>query len=294
MAGALVGIAIMNEARRLGVPRDTLIRMAANLGVDLTLGSIPLLGDVFDIFFKSHRKNVQLAVDASLRRLQTDYIDLYQFHWPDRYVPQFGATSYDPAQERTSTPIAEQLEAVASVIRAGKVRYWGLSNETAWGVATFAQTARQLGLPAPVSIQNAHNLINRHFDGPLAEASRRERVDLLAYSPLAFGLLTGKHLQGLAAGSRLALFDNFGVRYRKPNVDEEVAAYAKVAARHNLTLTQLALAFVRTRWFVKSTILGATSLAQLKENVESVSVELSQELLADLEQVHARYPSPAP
>jgi aryl-alcohol dehydrogenase-like predicted oxidoreductase len=241
-----------------------------------------------------NRKNVQQAVSDSLRRLQTDYIDLYQIHWPDRYVPQFGATAYEPENERASTPIPEQLEAIAEVIRAGKVRYWGVSNETPWGVTAFAHAARQLGLPAPVSIQNAYSLVNRHFDGALAEASRRERVDLLAYSPLAFGLLSGKHLRGPAAGSRLALFENFGARYRKPNVDEAVAAYAEVAARHGLTLTQLALAFVRTRWFVKSTIIGATTRAQLEENVASTQVALAPELLADVERVHARYPSPAP
>lgn len=241
-----------------------------------------------------NRKNVAQAVNDSLRRLATDYIDLYQFHWPDRYVPQFGESEYDLARERTSTPIEEQLEAVAEVIRAGKVRYWGLSNETPWGITTFSQTARRLGLPAPVSVQNPYNLINRVFDGPHAEAARREQVDLLAYSPLAFGLLTGKHARGLSAGSRLALFENFGARYRKPNVAEAVAAYGELAGRHGLTPTQLALAFVRERWFVKSTILGATSRAQLAENVATLSVKLSPELLAELDRVHARYPSPAP
>lgn len=241
-----------------------------------------------------NRSNVRAAVDTSLRRLKTDYIDLYQIHWPDRYVPQFGATEYEPAQERSSTPIAEQLEAIAEVIKAGKVRYFGLSNETAWGVARFSFLAQQLNLPKPVSIQNAYSLINRTYDSALAEATRRERVDLLAYSALAFGFLTGKHLSGPAANSRVSLFDGFAARYRKPNVDEAVGAYAKLAKSHGLTPTQLALAFVKSRWFVKSTIIGATTRAQLEENIKSFELTLSPEVFAQIEAIHARYPNPAP
>ncbi len=177
-----------------------------------------------------NRANVRCAVDDSLRRLQTDYIDLYQIHWPDRYVPQFGETAYDPAKERTSTPTDEQLAALADVIRQGKVRYVGVSNETAWGVWEFSRIARDAGLPRIITIQNAYSLINRRFDGDLAEASHREGVGLLAYSPLAFGLLTGKYLAGPPAGARLSLFEGFGGRYRKPNVDEAVAAYCPADA----------------------------------------------------------------
>jgi aryl-alcohol dehydrogenase-like predicted oxidoreductase len=238
------------------------------------------------------RENVRRAVETSLQRLQTDYIDLYQIHWPDRYVPLFGGSSYDPSQERAHASTAEQLEAIAAVIRAGKVRHWGLSNETAWGVTEFARTARALGLPPPITIQNAYNLINRHYDGALAEAGRREGVDLIPYSPLAFGHLSGKHLDKLAANSRLALFAGFGARYEKVNVHDAVAAYAKLARQHGLTPTQLALAFVRSRWFVKSTIIGATSVEQLDENLDAFSVELSPELIGGVEQIHARYPSP--
>lgn len=240
------------------------------------------------------RENVRQAVTDSLRRLKTDYIDLYQIHWPDRYVPQFGTTVYDPSLERPSTPTAEQLEAIAAVIAEGKVRYWGLSNETAWGVTEFSRVARELGLPRPVSIQNAYNLINRHYEGPVAEAGRHEKVDLLAYSPLGFGLLTGKHVDGVALRSRIGLFEGFGARYRKVNVDEAVRAYVEVAREAGLTPTQLALAFVRSRWFVKSTIIGATTRAQLEEDLDSVDVSLSKEVLAKIEAVHARYPSPAP
>jgi aryl-alcohol dehydrogenase-like predicted oxidoreductase len=243
-----------------------------------------------------NRQNVRTAVSDSLRRLKTDYIDLYQIHWPDRYVPQFGATVYDPASERTSTPVAEQLSAIAEQIKEGKIRYWGLSNETPWGVLEFTRQAQQLGLPRPVTIQNAYNLINRHYDGALAEVQRREDVDLIPYSPLAFGLLTGKHETGVAAKSRLALFESvgFAARYRKPNVDEATAAYVKLARAHGLTPTQLALAFVRSRWFVKSTIIGATTLAQLEENLATVDVTLSPEVLSEIDAIHAKYPNPAP
>jgi aryl-alcohol dehydrogenase-like predicted oxidoreductase len=241
-----------------------------------------------------NRKNVRQAVTDSLRRLKTDYIDLYQIHWPDRYVPQFGSTVYDPASERSSTPAAEQVEAIGELIKEGKIRYWGLSNETAWGLTDFVRTAKQLGQPPPITIQNAYNLINRHYDSALAEAGRRERVDLIPYSPLGFGLLTGKYLDGVPANTRIALFDNFGARYRKPNVDEAVAAYVKTAKKHGISPTHLALAFVRSRWFVKSTIIGATRRTQLEENLSSLEVELSDEILAELDAVHARYPSPAP
>jgi aryl-alcohol dehydrogenase (NADP+) len=240
------------------------------------------------------RENVQRAVDDNLRRLKTDYVDLYQFHWPDRYVPQFGEVTYDPKLERPSTPTAEQIEAVAHVIKQGKVRHWGLSNETAWGVAEFSRVADQLGAPKPISIQNAYNLVNRHFDGPLAEATRRERIGLLAYSPLAFGLLSGKHVSGVAARSRFALFETFGTRYRKPNVDQAVAAYTALAREAGLSPAQLALAFVRSRFFVTSTILGATSVAQLEENLGSARLTLSPELLAQIDAIHARFPNPAP
>jgi aryl-alcohol dehydrogenase-like predicted oxidoreductase len=241
-----------------------------------------------------NRKNVRQAVADSLRRLRTDYIDLYQIHWPDRYVPQFGATEYRPEDERNSTPIAEQLEALAEVIREGKVRYIGLSNETAWGVTEFSHVAQRLGLPGVVSIQNAYSLLNRNFDTALAEATRRERVDLLVYSALAFGFLTGKHIDGPAPSSRVSLFENFAFRYRKVNVDEAVRAYAQLAREHGLTPTQLALAFVKGRWFVKSTIIGATTRAQLEENLASFAVSLSPEVLAQIDAIHARYPSPAP
>lgn len=240
------------------------------------------------------RRNVTQAVEASLQRLKTDYIDLYQIHWPDRYVPTFGQTVYDPNKERETTPIAEQLSVFADLIQAGKIRYLGLSNETPWGVATFSQVAQQLGLPKFISIQNAYNLLNRVFDSALAEACYREKVSLLAYSPLGFGTLTGKYLSEKPARARITLYEGFGQRYLKPNVNEAASAYVEIARRHQMTPAQLALSFVRSRWFVTSTIVGATSLDQLQENLSSLTVKLSPEILAEIDAVHTRYPNPAP
>jgi aryl-alcohol dehydrogenase-like predicted oxidoreductase len=240
-----------------------------------------------------NRKNTRAAVEASLQRLKTDYIDLYQIHWPDRYVPMFGQTAYEPAQERTTTPIAEQLAAFAELISEGKIRYLGLSNETAWGVAEFSRVAAQ-GLPKVISVQNAYSLLNRTFDSSLAEVARHEQVGLLAYSPLAFGLLTGKHLTGPAPGSRLALFESFGQRYRGINVDAATRAYVALADELGLSPAKLALAFVRSRWFVASTIIGATTRAQLEENLDSLHASLDGDALARIDAIHARYPNPAP
>jgi len=240
------------------------------------------------------RNNIKQAVDGSLKRLQTDYIDLYQLHWPDRYVPLFGQTVYEPNRERETVPIAEQLTVFAELIQSGKIRYLGLSNETPWGVCEFSNAAKQLGLPKVVSIQNAYNLLNRVFDSALAEACYRENLGLLAYSPLGFGMLSGKYLNSNPQNARMTLFDLFGQRYLKTNTTEAVAAYVEIAKAHQLSPVQLALAFVRSRWFVRSTIIGATTMAQLKENLESVNVVLNKDILAEIDVVHSRYPNPAP
>lgn len=239
------------------------------------------------------RANIQQAINDSLKRLKTDYIDLYQIHWPDRYVPLFGAPDYDPTQERETIPIAEQLEIFASFIQAGKIRYLGLSNETPFGVCQFCHLAQQLNLPKVVSIQNAFSLVNRTFHLNLAETCRFHNVSLLAYSPLGFGTLTGKYLQDHAQG-RMTLFKGFGQRYDKPNLPEAVTAYIKIAQKYNLSPAQMALAYVRSRWFVTSTIIGATTLEQLQENIRSVEVELSSEILKEIDAVHERYPNPTP
>lgn len=240
------------------------------------------------------RQNVLQAVEGSLKRLQTDYIDLYQIHWPDRYVPLFGAPDYDARDERETVPIAEQLEVFAELVKAGKIRYLGVSNETPWGVCEFCHLAKQLGLPKIVSIQNAFNLTNRVFQTHLAEACHRHQVGLMAYSTLAFGHLSGKYLAQIPAGSRVDLFPGFDKRYHKPYFCEAVKAYLEIARESGLTPVQLALAFVRSCWFVTSTIIGASTLEQLEENLSSVEIELDSEVLARIDRVHAQYPNPTP
>jgi aryl-alcohol dehydrogenase-like predicted oxidoreductase len=238
--------------------------------------------------------NIRQAIEGSLRRLQTDHVDLYQLHWPARNSPLFGQTEFDPAEERPCTSIQAQLEALAGLVREGKVRYVGLSNEHPWGVMAFRQAAREHGLPAVVSIQNAYSLLNRVFESGLAEVCHREQVGLLAYSVLAFGHLTGKYLKDANAAGRIKLFPNFGQRYQKPNVQPAVAAYVAVAESFGLTPTQLALAFVHSRWFVSSTIIGATTLKQLQENLAAADIVMTKELQAAVAEVHARYTNPAP
>jgi aryl-alcohol dehydrogenase-like predicted oxidoreductase len=241
-----------------------------------------------------NRKHITEAIEGSLQRLQTDYIDLYQLHWPERNVPMFGSYAFDPNNEHVATPIREQLEALADLVRAGKIRYVGLSNEHPWGVLEFLRVAREHNLPRIVSTQNAYNLLNRVYDYALAEVCYREKVSLLAYSPLAFGHLAGKYVLDPGASGRITLFSGFGQRYSKPNVMPAVKAYVEVAQRYGLTPTQLALGWMYQRWCVASTIIGATTLAQLRENIDAWSVKLPAQALADVDAVHLRYTNPAP
>lgn len=241
-----------------------------------------------------NKEQIHSAINASLRRLQTEYVDLYQIHWPDRYVPMFGATSYDASQEREATSVAEQLQALGELVKAGKMRHIGLSNETPWGVMEFVRCAEQLGLPKIVSIQNAYHLMNRTFEAGLAEVCHHSNVGLLAYSPLAFGWLTGKYLADPRAHGRITLFPGFGQRYNKPNVPAATAEYVRIAQEAGMTPTTLSLAFARTRRYTSSVLLGATTLQQLQENLASAEVTLSEETLAAIEAVHQRHPNPAP
>lgn len=238
--------------------------------------------------------NIRAAIDGSLQRLQTDYVDLYQLHWPERNQPMFGQWQFDPAKERAGTPIREQLEALAELVTAGKVRAIGLSNEHPWGVMQFTRLADELGLPRVLCTQNAYSLLNRTFETALAEVCHREQVGLLAYSALAFGHLTGKYLADPAAPGRITRWPAFGQRYTKPNVIPAVTAYAALAKQHGLTPTQLALGFVRSRWFVSSTIIGASSLAQLQETLPATRTPISAELLGEIDAIHLRYTNPAP
>jgi aryl-alcohol dehydrogenase-like predicted oxidoreductase len=240
------------------------------------------------------RDNIRAAVEGSLRRLRTDYIDLYQLHWPARNQPMFGQWQYDPANERESTPIRAQLEALAELVAAGKVRAVGLSNEHPWGVMQFVRASEEFGLPRVASIQNAYSLLNRRFECGLAEVCHRENVGLLAYSTLGFGHLTGKYLADAQADGRITRFPSFGQRYAKPGVAAAVAGYCALARAHGLTPTQLALAFVRSRWFVASAIVGASTLAQLEENLAACETKLSDEVRAELDARYLVYGSPAP
>src|SRR5215470_3237553 len=197
------------------------------------------------------REVIAEAVDTSLERLKIDRIDLYQIHWPQRNVPMFGSTEFDPAKEKGGPPIREQVEGMARLIEAGKIRYYGLSNETAWGVCEFRRVARELGVPGPVTIQNSYSLVSRSIDNDLAETLYRESMSLLAYSPLAGGMLSGKYQDGTQpAKARFTLFDTLGLRFRKPMVREAVEAYVALARKRGISPVQLALGYVRSRWFL--------------------------------------------
>jgi len=238
--------------------------------------------------------NLRTALEGSLKRLQTDYIDLYQLHWPARNQPMFGQWQYDPEAERAGTPIRETLEALAELVREGKIRYDCLSNEHPWGVMQFTRLAEEHGLPRVASIQNAYNLLNRVYDSGLAEVCHRENVGLLAYSPLGFGLLSAKYLDDPAAKGRVNDFAGFAQRYSKPNVQPAVAAYAALAREHGLTPARLALAWCYHRWCVASTIIGATTMVQLDEDLAAWGDRLSPEVLAAVDAIHLRYTNPAP
>jgi aryl-alcohol dehydrogenase-like predicted oxidoreductase len=238
--------------------------------------------------------NIAEAVACSLERLKIDCIDLFQIHWPQRNVPAFGAVAFDPSKERGGPSIEAQVEGMAAMIEAGRIRHYGLSNETTWGVCEFHRVAKARGLPGPVTLQNSYSLVSRSADGDLAEALFRENMSLLAYSPLAGGMLSGKYLGGAQPeGARFSLFDSLGQRFRKPQVIEAIDAYAALARRRGLTLVELALGYVRSRWHVGANIIGATSLAQLEEDIAAAQVELDAATLEEIAAIQARYPNPA-
>ncbi|MDR2152475.1 MAG: aldo/keto reductase [Helicobacteraceae bacterium] len=247
-----------------------------------------------------NREQIRAALEGSLKRLQTDYVDLYQIHWPDRNQAMFGQWRFDPAKERETTPIAEQLETLAELVKEGKIRVIGLSNEHPWGVMEFARIAKERNLPRIASIQNAYNLLNRKFEYGLDEVCWRESIGLLAYSPLAFGHLSAKYLDNPQANGRVNIFADrgFGERYDRPAVPSAVKAYADLARSNGLTPTKLALFFAVSQPCVASTIVGASNLEQLKEDIsacaEPIAEDLAKRLLAEIDRVHLTHSNPAP
>ena len=242
------------------------------------------------------KKGITEAVENSLQRLQTDYIDLYQLHWPSRGVNCFGVRDYP---FKTSTKEAENhleiLETLSDFIKQGKIKHIGLSNETPWGTMKYLQASEQYNLPRPVTIQNSYSLIHRSYEVGMSEVSMRENIGLLAYSPLAQGVLSGKYLDGnLPEGARGTLFPRFIARYRNEGSDAAVLKYLEIAKKNNLTLTELSLAFINQLPFVTSNIIGATKMSQLKENINSININLSDEIIAEINAVHDLIPNPAP
>lgn len=243
---------------------------------------------------KFNREHIVAALDASLQRLQTDWIDLYQLHWPERSTNFFGKLGYQHTQDHLDTPLQETLQVLDEQVKAGKIRHVGLSNETPWGTMKFLGLADSGNLPRPVSIQNPYNLLNRTFEVGLAEVAIREQCGLLAYSPLAFGMLSGKFENGARpAGSRLALFSRF-TRYANDQAIAATSRYVALAREHGLDPAQMALAFVTAQPFVTSNIIGATSLEQLDSNLASIDLQLSEEVLAGIDAIHKAQPNPAP
>ena len=243
---------------------------------------------------KLDKKNIVQALEDSLRRLKTDYIDLYQMHWPDRDTNFFGKLAYYHAPEKDGIPIAETLAVLDELVKQGKIRVIGISNETPWGCAEYLRISREKELPRIVSIQNPYNLLNRTFEIGISEFSHREQVGLLAYSPLAFGALSGKYLNNQKPeGARLTLFERFN-RYLNPQATKATEAYVNLAKKNDLDPSQMALSYVSSRPFLTSNIIGATSMEQLKMDIESINIELSDDVIKDIESIHEKIPNPAP
>jgi aryl-alcohol dehydrogenase-like predicted oxidoreductase len=238
--------------------------------------------------------SIREAVDLSLKRLNTDYIDLYQLHWPSRNVPAFGPLEFDPAKERESASIQEQLETFAELVKAGKIRHFGVSNETPWGLMKWTALSEKLGLPRIASVQNAYSLVHRAFDEGSPEICFREKIALLAYSPLAFGQLSGKYADDPKAEGRLNQTPaTWSPRWRNDRVLEAARDYAKLARENGLSPATLAIAWCKQRWFVTSTIIGTTSVAQMKENLDAFAVTLSPEVMQAIDAIHVRNATPA-
>jgi aryl-alcohol dehydrogenase-like predicted oxidoreductase len=239
--------------------------------------------------------SIKQAIDLELKRLQTDYIDLYQLHWPERHTNTFGVRDFKPSpKDPWRDNFNEVLHELNALVKAGKIRAYGLSNEKSWGSMRYLEEVRKDKLPKICTIQNAYSLLNRVFEGDLAEISLRENMGLLAYSPLAFGVLSGKYIEGTAAkNARLNLFPRFA-RYSSEQATIATKAYLNLAKESGLSLTSMALAFVSGRPFVTSNIIGATTVEQLKENIDSINIKLNEDMLREINAIHSKIPNPSP
>ena len=239
-------------------------------------------------------KNLDDALEASLKRLKTDYIDLYQLHWPERNVNSFGKLGYEHKENKWND-FEEVLDNLNKHIKNGKIRYVGLSNETPWGVMNYLKLSKDKNLPRMMSIQNPYSLLNRSYEVGLAEVSIREQIGCLAYSPLASGYLSGKYRNGaLPKGSRIERDFDFWARYRKPNTEKAVEEYYKISKKYNLDISQMSIKFCEVQDFMTSVIIGATTMEQLKTNIESVKVKLDKEIIKEINEVQKIYPNPCP
>ena len=239
-------------------------------------------------------KNLDDALEASLKRLKTDYIDLYQLHWPERNVNSFGKLGYEHKENKWNS-FEDVLDNLNKHIKNGKIRYVCLSNETPWGVMNYLKLSKDKGLPRMMSIQNPYSLLNRSYEVGLAEVSIREQIGCLAYSPLASGYLSGKYRNGaLPKGSRIERDFDFWSRYRKPNTEKAVEEYYKISKKYNLDISQMSIKFCEVQDFMTSVIIGATTMEQLKTNIESVKVKLDKEIIKEINEVQKIYPNPCP
>ena len=239
-------------------------------------------------------KNLDDALEASLKRLKTDYIDLYQLHWPERNVNSFGKLGYEHKENKWNN-FEEVLDNLNKHIKNGKIRYVGLSNETPWGVMNYLKLSKDKDLPRMMSIQNPYSLLNRSYEVGLAEVSIREQIGCLAYSPLASGYLSGKYRNGaLPKGSRIERDFDFWSRYRKPNTEKAVEEYYKISKKYNLDISQMSIKFCEVQDFMTSVIIGATTMEQLKTNIESVKVNLDKEIINEINEIQKKYPNPCP
>jgi aryl-alcohol dehydrogenase-like predicted oxidoreductase len=252
-------------------------------------------GYIRDGFPRLDRANIRAAIDKSLERLDTDHVELYQLHWPDRVVNKFGQRAFVPPVEERSVAIADTLDALAELLREGKIRHYGLSNETPWGTMEFLRIAREKGMPAPVTVQNNYSLLTRTYEVAMAEITYREGIGLLGYSPMAYGVLAGRYLDGKRPeDGRFTKFPNSTAapRYTAPRVENIVKKYIALAERHGMSPATLAQAFAYSRWFMTSAIIGPGTVAQLEESVRALDTTLSPEILAEIDAIHEECPNP--